>query len=47
MIEGNLVVLRAMEEDDVVFHRWLNDPEVTRFLGIPFPTTPRRIWSKK
>jgi RimJ/RimL family protein N-acetyltransferase len=34
MIEGTKINLRAIEEDDaVLFHRWFNDPEVTRFLG--------------
>jgi RimJ/RimL family protein N-acetyltransferase len=34
MIEGSTINLRAIEEDDaVLFHHWINDPEVTRFLG--------------
>jgi len=38
VIEGNRVMLRAVEENDsIAFHRWFNDPEVTRFLGVPFP----------
>jgi RimJ/RimL family protein N-acetyltransferase len=38
MIAGQTINLRAIEDDDaVVFHAWFNDPEVTRFLGVPFP----------
>jgi RimJ/RimL family protein N-acetyltransferase len=38
MIEGQRINLRAREDEDAVsFHRWFNDPEVTRFLGQPFP----------
>lgn len=38
MIEGSRIDLRAREDEDAVaFHRWFNDPEVTRFLGQPFP----------
>lgn len=39
MIEGRLINLRPIEDEDAaVFHRWFNDPEVTRFLGaIAFP----------
>ncbi|HEX6293436.1 MAG TPA: GNAT family protein [Herpetosiphonaceae bacterium] len=38
MIEGSRINLRAREDDDAAaFHRWFNDPEVTRFLGQPFP----------
>ncbi len=34
MIEGKQINLRPIEEEDAtVFHRWFNDPEVTRFLG--------------
>ncbi len=34
MIEGTLIDLRAVEEDDaIVFHRWFNDPQVTRLIG--------------
>lgn len=38
MIRGSRVHLRAIERADLpAFHRWFNDPDVTRFLGIPFP----------
>jgi RimJ/RimL family protein N-acetyltransferase len=38
MIEGLHITLRAREDQDAeAFHRWFNDPEVTRFLGQPFP----------
>ena len=38
MIEGDRINLRAREEQDTeIFHRWFNDAEVTRFLGVPFP----------
>lgn len=38
MIEGDKVNLRAMEEADIpLFHRWFNDPEVTRFLDNVVP----------
>lgn len=38
MIEGLLVNLRAIEDEDIeLLHRWFNDREVTRFLSIPFP----------
>ena len=34
MIEGKQINLRPIEEEDTaVFHRWFNDPEVTRFLN--------------
>ena len=39
MIQGTLIDLRAVEEDDAIaFHRWFNDPQVTRLIGAdPFP----------
>jgi RimJ/RimL family protein N-acetyltransferase len=38
MIEGRRINLRAREEEDTpAFHRWFNDPEVTRFVGNGFP----------
>ena len=38
MIEGERIILRAWERDDLpVFTRWLNDPEVTVYVGRPFP----------
>jgi RimJ/RimL family protein N-acetyltransferase len=40
MIQGEKVVLRAIEEADTeLCHRWMNDPEVTRFLGMGMPLT--------
>ena len=40
MIQGEKVVLRALEEADVeLCHRWMNDPDVTRFLGMGMPLT--------
>lgn len=36
--EGSLVRLRAREESDVErYHRWLNDPEVTRYISMRYP----------
>ncbi len=38
MIEGRRIILRGREDEDAtIFHRWFNDPEITRFLGNPFP----------
>jgi RimJ/RimL family protein N-acetyltransferase len=43
MIEGKRINLRAREDEDIpIFHRWYNDPEITRFLGIPFPAISLR-----
>lgn len=43
MIEGKRINLRAREDEDIpVFHRWYNDPEITRFLGNPFPAISLR-----
>ncbi len=43
MIEGKRINLRAREDDDIpIFHRWYNDPEITRFLGDPFPAISLR-----
>jgi RimJ/RimL family protein N-acetyltransferase len=34
MLHGDRVVLRAMTRSDLpAFVRWLNDPEVTQYLG--------------
>ena len=39
MIRGEKVVLRAREDSDGwTLHRWCNDPEVMRFMGMRFPT---------
>ncbi len=38
MIEGMLVNLRAREASDLDrMYRWINDREVTRFLGMRYP----------
>ena len=38
MLEGELVRLRAREMADLErAHRWVNDPEVTRFLKMRYP----------
>jgi RimJ/RimL family protein N-acetyltransferase len=38
MIEGKRINLRAREEEDTeAFHRWFNDPDISRLLGRPFP----------
>ncbi len=43
MIEGELVRLRAPEADDLErCHRWMNDPEVTRFLTARYPISMRK-----
>lgn len=39
MIEGRSIDFRAVEDEDAnTFYNWFNDPEVTRFLHVPFPT---------
>jgi len=38
IIVGERVRLRAVEREDVkMFHEWVNDPEVTRGLGLYLP----------
>jgi RimJ/RimL family protein N-acetyltransferase len=48
MLEGELVRLRAPQPDDLDrCHRWLNDPEVTRFLEggrYPLSMAHEREW---
>ncbi len=40
MIEGERIILRAWDREDLpTFTRWQNDPEVTIFVGRPFPAT--------
>jgi len=37
-LEGKLVRLRAREpEDEPYYHRWINDPEVSRYLAARYP----------
>jgi RimJ/RimL family protein N-acetyltransferase len=44
MYDGELVRLRAMEpEDAAAQHRWFNDPDVTRYLAIRYPTAEAAI----
>jgi RimJ/RimL family protein N-acetyltransferase len=44
MVDGSLVRLRAMSPDDAAAqHRWLNDPEVTRYLGLRYPVSEAAI----
>lgn len=50
MYSGSLVRLRALEPGDVAdLHRWANDPEVTRTLGIRYPLSlaTEREWVEK
>ncbi len=48
MLEGELARLRALEPDDLDrCHRWLNDPEVTRFVEggrCPLSIAHEREW---
>lgn len=38
MIQGNKIRLRALERDDLPhFVRWINDPEVRRFMNMRYP----------
>lgn len=40
MIRGEKIVLRALEPEDAeLCHRWMNDPEVTTFMGMRFPVS--------
>jgi RimJ/RimL family protein N-acetyltransferase len=40
MIEGTVINLRAMEMDDLERNvRWMNDPEVTRYIIMRYPLT--------
>jgi RimJ/RimL family protein N-acetyltransferase len=40
MLEGTLVRLRALEPEDLDReYAWINDPEVTRFLSMRYPTS--------
>jgi len=50
MLEGKLVRLRAIEEADLpLFHKWINDPEVTQFLQayLPVPLKNEQEWFDK
>lgn len=50
MIRGNKVRLRAIEQDDIPrFVRWLNDPDVIRFLSIyqPISTADEIRWFQR
>jgi len=50
MISGEKVVLRALEPEDAELgHRWMNDPEVTRFLSMRFPLSmlQERKWAEQ
>ncbi|MCE5216235.1 GNAT family N-acetyltransferase [bacterium] len=38
MLKGDKVILRAIERQDAErLHKWMNDPEVIRFMGMRFP----------
>ncbi|MEN6302626.1 MAG: GNAT family protein [Armatimonadia bacterium] len=40
MIRGDKVALRALEETDLeALHQWMNDLEVTKYLGMRFPVS--------
>lgn len=50
MYSGSLVRLRALESGDAeAIHRWVNDPDVTRMLGIRYPISlqTERDWIEK
>jgi RimJ/RimL family protein N-acetyltransferase len=39
-VEGELVRLRAREtSDEALFYAWINDPEVTEYLGVRYPAS--------
>jgi RimJ/RimL family protein N-acetyltransferase len=43
VIAGERIYLRAIEAEDTErCHQWMNDPEVTRFLGMGFPISLER-----
>jgi len=48
MLTGNLTRLRPLEMEDLeLYTAWINDPEVTHFLGAAFPLMSRaaeRVW---
>lgn len=50
MIHGEKVILRALEPSDAtLLHKWMNDPDVTRYLGMRFPMTlaQEQEWASK